>query len=296
MTEPGESDRWQSILDDLGVPAESQASPSQLQQQMTGLTSDISAVPVRAEASAEPPPALAEPPETTDSAAIEAPLEPSPPARGRRRSPRKSAAAREANDNESIDKDCADGPAEESRGRRRRRPARGKAPEGETAETSEAVPAENPELVETEKEIASEAAALETEAILEFESDQEAPAGESELAETGSEDEVGEEGPDEPGESSGRNQEGRRRRRRRRKKSTAPAPESAPVVETFHPEVDEDADELEVDEEFAVEEDSEEVEKDPVHEEEDDEEFDDLSNLNVPLWNDIVAGLYRPER
>jgi len=34
----------------------------------------------------------------------------------------------------------------------------------------------------------------------------------------------------------------------------------------------------------------------PTDEEADDEEVDNLSNWNVPSWNDLIASLYRPER
>ena len=34
----------------------------------------------------------------------------------------------------------------------------------------------------------------------------------------------------------------------------------------------------------------------PPDDEGDDDEVDNLSNWNVPSWNDLIASLYRPER
>jgi hypothetical protein len=97
---------------------------------------------------------------------------------------------------------------------------------------------------------------------------------------------VGEEGGEAPG--------GRRRRRRRRRKS-GPAPASAEAADADEP-PPADPDEGEEAELLPSDDAVVEVEHEPTAEEEDDDDADDLSNLDVPSWQEIVASLYRPER
>jgi ribonuclease E len=120
----------------------------------------------------------------------------------------------------------------------------------------------------------------------------------------------GEEGSSTEGESAGEGQPGtgrKRRRRRRRRRKGGVAPEGAEAGETGEAAegeeeeegvaaVVEDEPEAEAEEGFASE---DEVEFSPLAAEEDtasDVLRDLIANWTVPSWDDIVGGLYRPDR
>jgi ribonuclease E len=82
----------------------------------------------------------------------------------------------------------------------------------------------------------------------------------------------------------------RRRRRRRRKSANGRAAErvgTAPVEELPAPAGESEEQAGDTDEVAEIE---------PATEGDDDVEIEDLTNLNVPSWAEIVASLYRPER
>lgn len=142
------------------------------------------------------------------------------------------------------------------RGRRRRR---GKATEEETAATESAAISE-PVSVDPEESGEAAVPPLPVEAA-------ETEAGEGPVRSEG-----GESGT-EP-----------RRRRRRRRGRKQPDAEVAASVEEPDEEEDVAADEVV----------SEEPAEPAQEEEEDDEEFEDLTDLAVPSWGELVASLYRP--
>jgi ribonuclease E len=112
--------------------------------------------------------------------------------------------------------------------------------------------------------------------------------------------ELGPDGAPEPETAPGPGRKRRRRRRRRRKGAAGPDTELQTVdgAEDAAGEA-EDAE----DDEIESSEESTDLEFDPVAVESDSDEYsgeellrDLIANWNVPSWDDVVAGLYRPER
>ncbi len=217
-------------------------------------------------ATTEPPQPLPQPSpeaEQQSQAVIEeapAPVSEEPTAgRGRRR---RSTPVEEVEPNTT---EPTEEPVKEVRGRRRRR---GKAVEEET-----------PAVVETaEQTTLPEASPVsETPPPLPVEVLVETAVAESETAEPATVADVSTE--------DGEDTEPERRRRRRRRRGRKPAVEAEAVAEE-----DDDSEEAAAEEEVV----SEEVEEATEQEEEDDEEFEDLTDLAVPSWAELVASLYRP--
>jgi ribonuclease E len=99
------------------------------------------------------------------------------------------------------------------------------------------------------------------------------------------------ESPEEPGGEPAGPGRKRRRRRRRRKKGGQPAEANGPVEAGTSSEADDDSGEF--DDEAEAEEEGETVAAEEAAPE---AARDIIVNWNVPSWEEIVAGLYRPER
>lgn len=265
MHETDDHKRWLDLLDDLGLPPESHPTPPP--------------VPKAAPVAEVVAPALAEvvpvPAEVAPVAEVAPEEAPAP------RTRRKKAAAPEGEGEGEKE------PA--SRPRRKRRVAKAE----EVAEEAPAL-AEEPTLVAVEHvviEIPAEVSApvvVVTPTMLEMLEEVELEGGEPADAEPSA-------------EPNGEDPAKRRRRRRRRRKPSDAVEGSAvqPAIagRVLAEEALEDAEEEESAPAFAKEivsdeEDEEPSETPPALEE--DMEFEDLSNLDMPSWSELVGSLYRP--
>ena len=254
MHETDDQKRWLDLLDDLGLPPESHAAPPP--------------VPKAAPVAEVVAPAPAEAAPVAEAAPEEAPAP---------RTRRKKAAAPEG--------DAEKEPA--SRPRRKRRVVKAE----EVAEEAPAL-AEEPTLVAVEHVVIELPAEVFTPVVVvtptlseEVEPEADEPSDSEATAEPNGEDPA----------------KRRRRRRRRRKPSDGVEGSSVQPAVAGRALAEEALEDSEEDEESAPvfateivfdEEDEEPSETPPVREE--DMEFEDLSNLDMPSWAELVGSLYRP--